>query len=194
MAAIFGIGITISTDRSFSKLAEYRRLKRSAGILKLTTIPYLTNLHENLAGNLERFNDICSIEQANAALDYYASLDAISETYTSEWVQLMHSPDIIESIDTDSQFSTIYRAVSEQSLMKKYLVNRAVGARSFINRPQLNPAEIEVQLNIQRAREWRDDLKRENAVFKEAVETLAGEIDDLLAKTGTIYVENDRYR
>ena len=56
VGTLLGVGITLAAAESFKKLAEYKRVKKTFGLLRLITIPYLKHQAENLEATIKQYN------------------------------------------------------------------------------------------------------------------------------------------
>lgn len=104
IASILGVGISISVAEGYRQKTNHIRLKRTFGLLKLTTIPYLENEAEIILKTINQYNDICSIKEAQVFAILVNNFDIISSGFDKSWLQLVYSQDFVNAIKTDDQF------------------------------------------------------------------------------------------
>lgn len=83
-----GVGLTIVIAEGFKNLTEYKRIKKTFGLLKLVTVPYIKNQAENLQETAKQYNDMCSIEQTASLFVHCAHLDRVAVNFDKSWLQL----------------------------------------------------------------------------------------------------------
>ena len=192
IASILGIGISIFTAESFKKLNEYKRLKKTLGFLKLTTIPYLKNQSENFTDTIKLYKDICSTTQAQSFLVLVSNFDSVSLGFDKSWLQLVYSQDFIDVINSDDHFNKLANAILEIQLFIKQLTTQSVHAKHLLMNDSTKFGEKETDLFLSRAKQIRDDLNDSASKLEKYTDRLNEEIDHFFSKTGVKYEEFER--
>lgn len=192
IGTLLGIGITLAATEGFKKLTEHRRVKKTFGLLKLVTIPYLKNQAENLGDTLKQYNDICSIEQAVLFFAHCAQLDKVATNFDKSWLQLVYSQDFLDAIDSDNHFNKIANAVFEVLLFLKQLSVQSANAQINLHNDFSKLTKEQQEDFINRARQIRDALKENIEKLSKYTDKLDEEILKSLNVTGVNYSEFDR--
>ena len=192
LGTALGVGISIFTAESFKKLNEYKRIKKTFGLLKLVTIPYLKNQAENFSATMNIYNDMCSMEQTISFLIPSSSFNRISEGFDKSWLQLIYSSDFIDAINSDDHFNKIANAIFEVLLFIKQIAAQSVNAQSLLSSTISNLTDEQKVEFQNRAKKIRDDLKDSSAKLEKYTNKLDEEITSFLNNGGANYQEFDR--
>lgn len=192
ISSILGVGISIFTAESFKKINEYKRLKKTLGLLKLIAIPYLKNQAENLAETIKLYQDICSIPQAQSFLALVSNFDSISLNFDKSWLQLIYSQEFIDAINSDDHFNKLSNAILEIQLFTKQLTAQSVNAKHLLMNDFTKFGEKETGFFLSRAKQIRNDLNDSARKLEKYTDKLNEEIDRFFSKTGAKYEEFER--
>ncbi len=192
VGTLLSIGITLAAAEGFRKLAEYKRVKKTFGLLKLVTIPYLKNQSENLEATMKQYNDICSIEQSVLFFAQCSQLDKIATNFDKSWLQLMYSQDFLDAVNSDDHFNKIANAIFEVLLFIKQLSSQSANAQINLHNDFSKLTKEQQEEFINRAKQMRDGLKENIEKLSKYTGKLDEEILKSLNATGTNYSEFDR--
>ena len=192
IGTLLGVGITLAAAESFKKLAEYKRVKKTFGLLKLITIPYLKNQAENLEATIKQYNDICSIEQAVSFFAQCAHLDKLAVNFDKSWLQLVYSQDFLDAVSNDEHFNKMANAIFEVLLFLKQLSAQSANAQINLQNNFSKLSDEQREEFIKRAKKIRDDLQDNIGKLSKYTEKLDEEITRFLNITGVKYTEFDR--
>ena len=189
---LLGVGLTLATAEGFKSLTEYKRVKKTFGLLKLVTIPYINNQAENLQETTKQYNDMCSIEQAVSLFVHCAHLYRVAANFDKSWLQLIYSQDFLDSVKNDEHFNKIANAIFEVLLFLKQLSAQSINAQ--INLQNDSPRLSDDQKNdlIERAKKMRDELVDNADKLSKYSNKLDEEIMRFLNITGVNYSEFER--
>ena len=197
VATALGIGITVSCAEGIKRLGEHKRRKKTAGLLKLVTIPYLENQCLNFKENSKLYKDMGELEHARAFLLLVTNYHRISASFDKNWFQLIYSTDFIDTIDSDSRMNAIGHAVSEVLIFTKTITWHSLGASRLLDLlRRLEDTKMltkdDVLLVVSQARAIRDSVDESIEKLVKFTDELNREIDDLFAKTGVSYEKIER--
>jgi hypothetical protein len=192
VASILGVGISISAAESYRRQTHHKRLKRTFGFLKLTTVPYLLNQAENLSATLSQYDDIDSIQKAQAFAILVSNFDTIGAAFDKSWLQLVYSQDFVDAIRTDSQHYKISHAVSEVLIFTKTLAAESVIAKNLLVGDAQHFTSAQQQAYVTQVEQMRDDLKEAVGKLEQYTKELEEEVDTFLGRNGAQYEESDR--
>jgi len=192
IGTLLGIGITLAAAESFKKISEYKRVKKTFGLLKLVTIPYLKNQSDNFEATMKQYNDICSIEQAILFFAQCAQLDKVASNFDQSWLQLVYSQDFLDAISNDDHFNKMANAIFEVLLFIKQLSTQSANAQINFHNDFSKLTEEQQKDFINRAKQMRDALKENIEKLSKYTEKFDEEISSFLSTAGVNYSEFDR--
>lgn len=197
IATALGVGITIAFAEALRQLAEHKRRKKTAGLLKLVTIPYLQNQCSNFKENSKLYKDMGDIEHVKAFLLLVKNYHRLSASFDKSWFQLVYSTDFIDTVDNDAHLNAIGHAISEVLIFNKTLTWHSLNASRLLD--LLGRFESENQLDkdnilylVGQARRIRDDVDETIEKLQKFTDELNRELDALFTKTGVLYEEIER--
>lgn len=189
---LLGVGISLATAESFKRLTEYKRVKKTFGLLKLITIPYLKNQAENLQATIKQYSDICSIEQAASLFVHCAHLDRVAVSFDKSWLQLVYSQDFLDAINNDEHFNKIANAIFEVLLFFKQLSAQSINAQINLQNNLASLSKDQQNDFIERAKKIRNDLMDNADKLSKYTNRLDEEIVRFLNMTGVKHSEFNR--
>lgn len=189
---LLGVGLTLATAEGFKSLTEYKRVKKTFGLLKLVAIPYIKNQAENLQETAKQYNDMCSIEQAVLLFVHCANLDRVAENFDKSWLQLIYSQDFLDSVKNDEHFNKIANAIFEVLLFLKQLSAQSINAQINLQNNLSGLSDDQKNDFIKRAKEMRDELVDNANNLSKYSDKLDEEIVRFLNITGVNYSEFER--
>lgn len=192
VASILGVGISIFTAESYKKLSEHKRLKKTFGLLRLTTIPYLKNQYESILETLRLYQDICSLEQAKSFLLLVSNFELVSSNFDKSWLQLIYSQDFIDAIESDDQINNLSHAIFEILIFTQQFTTQSINTKNLLHllsEKSQNLKEEEIAHLLINTRQTRNSLNDTTYKLKEYTEKLDQEIDKLFKKYGVKYME-----
>jgi hypothetical protein len=197
VATALGIGITISFAEALKQLAEHKRRKKTAGLLKMITIPYLENQCTNFKENSKLYKDMGDLEHVKAFLLLVKNYHRLSASFDKSWFQLVYSADFIDTVDNDAHLNAIGHAISEVLIFNKTLTWHSLNASRLLD--LLGRLEADKQLDKQdvlyfvgQARIIRDNVDDTVETLQKFTDELNREILAIFAKTGVEYEEIKR--
>ena len=182
IASVLGVGISIFTAMGFNKNTEQKRIKRTFGLLKIITIPYLKGEAETTMLYLDKYKNICDINKAKLFISTSFDLMESLKIFDKSWLNLIYSQKFLDTIQKDSQFNTIANAISEVLLFTTNTTKNSLNLQRWQNLESV-PIERQPQVldEIRRTRNQMDDSARKLLKFSERLEK---EIDEYLEKAG----------
>ncbi len=193
LGTAFGVGISIFAAEGMKKVSEHKRVKRTFVFLKLITIPYLKNQAENISATLNKYRDLCSIEQTVDFLTLGAHFDAIATNFDKSWLQLVYSQDFVDAIESDDHFNKLANAILEVLLFIKQATGQSINAKTLLMMNNIsNLNDIQKQEMMTRAKKIRDDLLDNVQKLEKYIGKLDEEIIAFLIKNGATYSEFER--
>lgn len=192
LGSLIGIGISISVIENLKKLTEYKRVKKTFGLLELITIPYLKNQADNLSATMKLYHDMCSTEQAAQFFAITAGMDKTAVNFDKSWLQLVYSQDFIDAINNDDHFNKIANAILEVLLFIKQLSVQSVNAQVFLLNNISSLTEEQKKNYLERARQIRDNLADSAEKLHKYTEKLGEEVSRFLDASGASYSEFER--
>lgn len=189
---LLGIGLTLATAEGFKNLTEYKRVKKTFGLLKLVTIPYIKNQADNLQETAKQYNDMCSIEQAASLFVHCAHLDRVATNFDKSWLQLIYSQDFLDSVKNDEHFNKIARAIFEVLLFLKQLSAQSINAQINLQNNLSGLSDNQKNDFIERARKMRDELVDNTTKLSKSHDELEEEIMRFFNGAGVNYSESER--
>ena len=189
---LLGVGLTLATAEGFKSLIEYKRVKKTFGLLKLVTIPYIKNQAENLQETAKQYNDMCSIEQAVSLFVHCAHLDRVAANFDKSWLQLIYSQDFLDSVKNDEHFNKIANAIFEVLLFLKQLSAQSINAQINLQNNLSGLSDDPKNDFIKRAKKMRDELVDNADKLSKYSDKLDEEIMRFLNITGVNYSEFER--
>jgi len=192
VATALGIGLTISFAEALRQLGDHKRRKKTAGLLKLITIPYLENQCLNFKENSKLYKDMGELEHARAFLLIVENYHRISADFDKQWLQLIYSPSFIDTIDADERFNAIGHAVAEVLIFTKTITAHSLSASRLLDLIKRSEAEKTMNADralmiITQARAIRDSIDESVEKLVKYTDELDREINALLTKTGATY-------
>ncbi len=193
VATFLGVLLSIAIINANDNEKEYKRIKRTFGLLKLIAIPLLKNQAENLRDTIDiLYKDICSFEQALRLFSVVSRLDSLAANFDKNWTQLIYSREFLDAPINDSHFNSISRAVFEQLLFIKTLIAQSNNAKNLIIDDISKLSKEQQEQIIPKAREIRDDLSRASHLLLKTVDDLDREVLKFLHDAGVGYFEVER--
>jgi hypothetical protein len=192
VSSALGIGISISVAEGIKKRSEHRRIKKTLGLLKLITVPYLKNQSENFKENLKLYQDMFLLPHVQAFLLLVMNFDKVSSTFDKNWFQMVYSTDFIDAINSDSQLNSIALTISEVLIFTKTLTWQSLNAKRLMAVDVNKFSQGELEHYIGEARKIRDDLNDVTQKLEKYTDKLDDEIVALLFDTGVKYEEFER--
>jgi uncharacterized membrane protein len=197
IATALGVAITISFAEALKQLAEHKRRKKTAGLLKMVTIPYLQNQCLNFKENSKLYKDMGDWEHAKAFLLLVTNYHRISADFDKNWFQLIYSTDFIDTIDSDSQMNAIGHAVSEVLIFNKTITWHSLNASRLLDLLRRLEADGKITKEdvvhmVAQARAIRDSVDESIEKLVKFTDELNRELDAIFAKTGVGYEEIER--
>ena len=189
---LLGVGLTLATAEGFKDLIEHKRVKKTFGLLKLVTIPYIKNQAENLQETAKQYNDMCSIEQAVSLFVHCAHLDRVAANFDKSWLQLIYSQDFLDSVKNDEHFNKIANAIFEVLLFLKQLSAQSINAQINLQNNLSGLSDDQKNDFIKRAKKMRDELVDNADKLSKYSDKLDEEIMRFLNITGVNYSEFER--
>ena len=189
---LLGVGLTLATAEGFKSLTEYKRVKKTFGLLKLVTIPYINNQAENLQETAKQYNDMCSIEQAVSLFVHFAHLYRVAANFDKSWLQLIYSQDFLDSVKNDEHFNKIANAIFEVLLFLKQLSAQSINAQINLQNNLSGLSDDPKNDFIKRAKKMRDELVDNADKLSKYSNKLDEEIMRFLNITGVNYSEFER--
>jgi hypothetical protein len=187
IASVLGVGISIFAAESFKKLTEFRRVKRTFGMLKYVAVPYLHSHAQDITDTLKNYKGTLSTLQAFLLLGLVANFDTISLAFDKSWLQLVHSQDFIDALDNDDQFYKIADVEFEVASFTKNLAGQSIRAKYLLaNGQQLIAGNMQSQF-LSQVQGIRDSLKESGKSLEQYSKDLEKEIDDFLLQNGVSY-------
>lgn len=197
IATALGVGITISFAEALRQLTEHKRRKKTAGLLKMVTIPYLQNQCSNFKENSKLYKDMGDWEHAKAFLLLVTNYHRVSADFDKNWFRLVYSTDFIDIVDSDAQMNAIGHAVSEVLIFNKTITWHSLNASRLLN--LLNRVEASGNIGnddivhmVAQARAIRDNVDESIEKLIKFTDELNRELDVIFSKTGVIYEEIER--
>ena len=197
IATALGIGITISFAEALKQLAEHKRRKKTAGLLKMVTIPYLQNRCLNFKENSKLYKDMGDWEHAKAFLLLVTNYHRISADFDKNWFQLVYSTDFIDTINSDSRLNAIGHAVSEVLIFNKTIAWHSLNASRLLDLLKCLEESGEITKEdvvhmIAQARAIRDSVDECIEKLVKFTDELNRKLDTIFTKTGVQYEEIER--
>lgn len=197
VATALGVAITISFAEALRQLAEHKRRKKTAGLLKMVTIPYLQNQCLNFKENSKLYKDMGDWEHAKAFLLLVINYHRISADFDKNWFQLIYSTDFIDTIDSDNQMNAIGHAVSEVLIFNKTITWHSLNASRLLDLLRRLEADGKITKEdvvhmVAQARAIRDSVDESIEKLVKFTDELNRELDAIFAKTGVGYEEIER--
>jgi hypothetical protein len=197
LSTALGVGISIAAAEGIKKLVEHRRMKKTAGLLKLVTIPYLENQCSNFKENSKLYKDMGEFEHAMAFLLLVQNYDKVSIAFDKQWFQIVYSADFIDTINADSQLNALGHAISEILIFNKTITWHSINANRLLVREARMRAEgtfvkEDVAHLILQARKVRDDIDDCIEKLQKYTNELDQELQKLFSQTGVLYEEIER--
>lgn len=197
LSTALGVGISLAGAEGIKKIAEHKRMKKAAALLKLVTIQYLENQCLNFKENSKLYKDMGDFEHARAFLMLVQNYDKVSSTFDKNWFQLVYSSHFIDVVDADSQINAIGHAISEVLIFNKTITWHSLGASRLLARERLMTAvgafnEEDVTHFILQARKIRDDVDECIEKLDKYTHKLDEELGKIFEKTGIKYEEIER--
>ena len=189
---LLGVGLTLATAEGFKSLTEYKRVKKTFGLLKLVAIPYIKNQAENLQETAKQYNDLCSIEQAVSLFVCCANLDRVAANFDKSWLQLIYSQDFLDSVKNDEHFNKIANAIFEVLLFLKQLSAQSINSQINLQNNLSGLSDEQKNDLIERAKKMRDELVDNANNLSKYSDKLDEEIVIFLNITGVNYSEFER--
>ena len=186
LATFRGVGTTIFMADGFRRLTEHRRLKRTLGMLKYITIPYLEAQSGGITDTMKQYNGTISIPQALLLLELVSNFDSISLDFDKSWLQLIHSQDFIDAIDNDDHFHKIADAEFEVHTFTKNLAAQSVRAKYLLTTSQLLISTNQAQFLVE-VQGVRDTLQEGAKNLAKYSKELGKTIDSFLLDNGVSY-------
>lgn len=190
--ALLGVGLTLATANGFKGLTEYKRVKKTFGLLKLVTIPYIKNQVDNLQETAKQYNDICSIERAVSLFVNCAHFDRVATNFDKSWLHLIYSQDFLDSVKNDEHFNKIANAISEVLLFLNQLSAQSSNAQINLQNSLSGLSDDQKNDFIERAKKMRDELVYNAAKLSKYSDKLDEEIMRFLNIAGVNYSEFER--
>lgn len=179
IASILGIGIAIFTAEGFKKINEHKRAKKTFGLLKIVTIPYLKGEAETTILYLDKYKDICDINKAKLFIFTSYNFIELLKIFDKSWLNLIYSQEFLDTIKKDSQLNKIANAISEVLLSTTNITKNSMNLQRWKNLESFQPKALD---EIRRTRNEMEDSARKLLKFTERLEN---EIDEFLENTGT---------
>lgn len=193
LGTVLGVGLSIAIAESFNQIVEYKRRKKTFGLIKLITIPYLKSQAENFLATMKSYENISSHKEALAFLMMVSRFDRIGESLDKSWLQLVYSQDFIDAIDCDIHFNKIAHAVLEVLLFTKQITAQSINAQSLLDVDvSFLSEEQETQFYLTRSNNIRDTVNDNAKKLHKYVSELDSEISAFLASNGSYYTEFKR--
>lgn len=189
---LLGVGLTLATAEGFKGLTEYKRVKKTFGLLKLVTIPYIKNQADNLQETAKQYNDICSIERAASLFVHCAHFDRVATNFDKSWLQLIYSQDFLDSVKNDEYFNKIANAIFEVLLFLKQLSAQSINAQINLQNNLSGLSDDQKNDFIERAKKMREELVDNAAKLSKYTDKLDEEIMRFLNIAGVNYSEFER--
>lgn len=184
IASVLGVGISIFTAESFKKLAEHRRVKKTLGMLKYVTVPYLHSQSEDITDTLKNYQGTLLALQAFLLLGLVSNFDTISLAFDKSWLQLVHSQDFIDALDNDDHFYKIADVEFEVQSFTKNLAGQSVRAKYLLaNGQQLISNNMQAQF-LSEVQGIRDSLLESAENLGKYSKELEKTIDSFLLQNG----------
>ncbi|MCX6739085.1 MAG: hypothetical protein NT098_03465 [Candidatus Parcubacteria bacterium] len=192
LGTALGVGISLFAAESFKKITEYKRIKKTFGLLKLVTIPYLKNQAENFSATMQIYHDMCSIDQALSFLAMSSHFNRVSDSFDKSWLQMVYSQDFIDAIGSDQHLNKIANAILEVLLFIKQIAAQSVNAQTLLLNDVNTFSDTQKTEFLNRAKKIRDDLEQNAQKLQKYTDKLDEEVLNFLIKNGTIYSEIER--
>jgi len=192
LGAVLGVGLSISVAESFKALTEHKRRKKTFGLLKLITIPYLKCRASGLIDTMKDYNDICSFEKAVEFLVMVSHFDSSAQSFDKEWFQLVYSQDFLDAIKSDTHFGALAIPIKEVLLMSDQLTTQATNAKVNLSNDLSNLTDDNKNELIRRSRQMRDVVMDNALKLQKYTDDLDKELMTYLQQNGVGYSETDR--
>jgi hypothetical protein len=192
LSSVLGIGISIFTAESFKQINEYKRVKKTLGLLKLIALPYLKNQSEDIAETIKSYQDICTITQAQSFLVLVSNFDSVSLSFDKSWLQFIYSQDFIDAIKSDDQFNKLSNAVLEIQLFTKQLTMQSVIAKHLLMSDFTKFGYKDTNHFLSRVKQVRNNLNVSVQKLEKYTDKLNEEICRFLSSSGVEYEEFER--
>lgn len=189
---LLGVGLTIATAEGVKNRTEYNRVKKTFGLLKLVTIPYIKNQADNLQKTAKQYNDMCSIEQAFFLFIHCAHFDRVATNFDKSWLQLIYSQDFLDSVKNDEHFNKIANAIFEVLLFLKQLSAQSINAQINLQNNLSELSNDQKNDFIERAKKMRDELVDNAVKLSKYSDKLDEEIMRFLNIAGVNYSKFER--
>lgn len=193
IATFVGVALSIFIAKGFEKIQQRKRIKKTFAILKLVTIKYLDSQVFSMKQTLDRFNDICSVEKAEAFIRLASSFSEIATTFDTTWFSLILTQDFLDTVEDDTQINSIAHSILEVNLYIKQLGFQSANAEQLKIVPPIYRLESDYpSFVIMTARKIRKEMYEQAQKLEKYTILLDREIMYLLNKTGVKYEEFER--
>jgi hypothetical protein len=187
LATILGVGITIFTAEGIKKLAEHKRVKKTFGLLKYITVPYLRSHVESIHGTLKNYSGNLSITHAFLMLGLVSNFDTIGIDFDESWLQLVHSQDFLDALDEDEHYQKIADVEFEVHSFTKNLAAQSIRAKYLLaNGRVLIAGNMESQF-LREVEQIRDSLEESATNLSKYSNSLEKTVDSFLLQNGVKY-------
>lgn len=192
ISSILGVGIALFAAEGFKDLDNHKKIKKTFGLLRLVTIPYLKNQSENFIKTAVSYQDICTKEKAISFIALMSNLNEVEKTFDRSWLQMVLSQDFIDAIKSDDQFNKIAHAILELLLFIGAISTLSVNAKVLMMNDPSKLTEEQSMLFITKAKEFRNQLSESACSLQKYINQLDQEMEIFFLQNNVIYQEFER--
>ena len=195
IGTVLGVGLSVSFVQSTKSLSDHKRRKKTFGLLKLITIPYLENRAKNSIETMKTYNDIDSLEKAVEFLAMSSHFDVMAQSFDKDWLQLIYSQEFLDTFNSkklEPHFHEIAKTVQETLLTIDQLTAQSVNAKVNLMNDFSKMNDEHKKEFIKRARQIRDDVMDNAQKLQKCTNELDREIMVHLRENGVGYSEYER--